>query len=140
MGYLKPVGTSLRTNNMFSLFDDFFGRDSFFKDNFQSVGSSYNIEKLGQDSYRLSVNVAGFKKDEIYLSLDNGYLKVEGKHKLEKRANDYIYKGFASEFCNSFSLEEGSEILDAHLLDGVLHVDIKVKKPLHRSPKNIFIR
>ena len=34
MGYLKPVGTSLRTNNMFSLFDDFFGRDSFFKDNF----------------------------------------------------------------------------------------------------------
>ena len=136
MGYLKPI----RTNSMFSLFDDFFARDSFFKDSFHTIGSSYNIEKLGLDSYRLSINVAGFRKDEISLSLDNGYLTIEGKHKLEKKESDYIHRGFASEFCNSFSIEEGSEVLDAYVADGILHVDIKVKKPLHKSPQNIAIR
>ena len=142
MSNLRPIKRNsllspmFSRNNIFDVFEDFFNKDSFLG-NISPI-NNYNIEKLNNSSYRIYVNVAGYKKEEIELFLEDGYLNIEAKSKLEKNNEKYIHQGISSSFRQSFSIEEEAEIINAELQDGILHIDIKVKdrtsKPSTRIP------
>ena len=81
------------------------GFDDFFNDihNVDKTYPPYNIQKAGDDIYTLEMAIAGFKKSDISVSVENNILKVPGEQK--KSASDYIHKGMATgNFMRSFSL------------------------------------
>ena len=133
--YLKPYTTS----NLSTLIDDFFNRDMF-PSKYNQTGN-YTVEKLSQDTYRLTVNVAGFAKENIDITVNEGTLHISGNISSEKHdKKDYLYNGFSSSFSNYFTISEDAEILSAEIKDGLLKIDIKEHLPKKNEPKKISIR
>lgn len=84
----------------------------------------YDLLKLDEDTYRLSVAVAGFTKDDINVSVDNGTLVIKGEI-VEVTDAEIVHKGIATrKFVRSFALGEYMEVTGADLKDGMLHVSI----------------
>ena len=85
---------------------------------------NYNLEKMADNSYRLSLNVAGFKKNDITINLYNNYIEVKGNMNY-LRNNNFLHQGISSNFYNKFSIPQNAEITNATLVDGILQIDIK---------------
>lgn len=124
-------------NKLYSVFDEFFN-DNAFGDNVK-LGGNYDIEKLDDNFYRIHVNVAGLKKEEIELLLEKDVLTVKGKTKKHKSSN-YLHKGINFEFSNSFTLPDGAEIKGAYLENGILEIDIKANRKLENGSVRIPIK
>ncbi|MFL1781161.1 Heat shock chaperone IbpA [Candidatus Hepatincolaceae symbiont of Richtersius coronifer] len=143
---LRHIGNN---NGGFSLINDFFNRD-FFSDFFNkdivdhsllnNMYGKHNVEKISDDIYRISVNVAGYKKDEIEISLEKGLLKIRGQIRQENNDKKYIYQGFAASFSNAFSVGEDAEVLEAKIDNGILSIDVKEKLPIEHKPQKILIK
>jgi len=115
-------------------FDDFF--DSIH--NVEKTYPPYNIQKTGDDIYTLEMAVAGFKKSDISVSIENNVLKVTGEQK--KNEADYIHKGMATRnFLRTFSLARHMEVDQAKMEDGLLKVKIIRNLPKELRPKEIKI-
>ena len=100
----------------------------------------YDLLKLDEDTYRLSVAVAGFTKDNINVSVDNGTLIIKGEI-IEVTDAEVVHKGIASrKFTRSFALGEYMEVTGADLKDGMLHVSIDRIIPEDKKPKTIKIK
>jgi molecular chaperone IbpA len=100
----------------------------------------YDLLKLDEDTYRLSVAVAGFTKDDINVSVDNGTLIIKGEI-VEVTDAEIVHKGIATrKFTRSFALGEYMEITGADLKDGMLHVSIDRVVPEEKKPKTIKIK
>ena len=100
----------------------------------------YDLLKLEEDTYRLSVAVAGFTKDDINVSVDNGTLVIKGEI-VEVTDAEVVHKGIASrKFTRSFALGEYMEVTGADLKDGMLHVSIDRVVPEEKKPKTIKIK
>lgn len=102
----------------------------------------YNVETQGEDKYQISVAVAGFKKDEIEITLKDGLLTVEGK-KAEKENDgvNYLHRGISSRaFTRSWRLAEYVEVKDAKMEDGLLYVSLEREVPEEKKPKTIAIK
>ena len=100
----------------------------------------YDLLKLDEDTYRLSVAVAGFTKDDINVSVDNGSLIIKGEI-VEVTDAEIVHKGIASrKFTRSFALGEYMEVTGADLKDGMLHVSIDRVVPEEKKPKTIKIK
>lgn len=109
------------------------------KTNLQSY-PPYDLLKLDEDTYRLSVAVAGFTKDDINVSVDNGTLIVKGEI-VEVTDAEVVHKGIASrKFIRSFALGEYMEVTNAEMKDGMLHIDIYRIIPENKKPKEIVIK
>ena len=104
-------------------FDDFFdGIDSY------QHYPPYNLVKSDDDNYKIEMALAGFKKDDINITLDNSTLIIEGKNKVEDE--QYIHRGLASrQFKRMWTLDKHMEINDAQMNDGILCVKIKRNLP-----------
>ncbi len=107
-----------------------------------SVGyPPYNIEKLGDDSYRITVAVAGFGEDDIEITAQENLLIVAGK--LGGAREDgvtYLYRGIATRaFERRFSLADYVEVTGATLVNGVLTVDLAREVPEAMKPRHIAI-
>lgn len=107
-----------------------------------SVGyPPYNIEKLGDDSYRITVAVAGFGEDEIEITAQENLLVVAGK--LGEPREDgvtYLYRGIATRaFERRFSLADYVEVTGAMLVNGVLTIDLAREMPEAMKPRHIAI-
>ena len=109
------------------------------KTNLQSY-PPYDLLKLDEDTYRLSVAVAGFTKDDINVSVDNGTLVIKGEI-VEVTDAKVVHKGIASrKFIRSFALGEYMEVTNAEMKDGMLHIDIYRIIPEDKKPKEIAIK
>ncbi len=100
----------------------------------------YDIFKLDEDTYKLSLAVAGFSKDDINVSVDNGTLIVRGEL-VEVADAEVVHKGIAGrKFTRTFALGEYMEVTGAEMKDGMLHIDIDRIIPEDKKPKEIAIK
>ena len=100
----------------------------------------YNIEKTGDDSYRLTMAVAGFGPDDIELVVRDNALVVTGRVKSEDTAGELLYRGIAGRaFERRFTLADHVEVDGADLVNGLLHVGLKRVVPEALKPRRIAI-
>ncbi len=102
----------------------------------KTQGSSYppyNILKIKENKYCISIALAGFKNDEIEITLEDNILKVLSYGAEKKISYEYLYKGIANRaFEKKFQLSENIEIEKASLQNGLLNIDL-IKIPPKRS-------
>ena len=99
----------------------------------------YDLLKLDEDTYRISIAVAGFGKEDIDVSVDNGTLIIKGEI-TEITDAEVVHKGIASrKFTRSFALGEYMEVTGADLKDGMLHINVDRIIPEDKKPKSITI-
>lgn len=101
----------------------------------------YNISKDSNDVYEITLAVAGFKRDDIEIELEDGTLKITGKSAvLENDGVEYLHKGIAERnFVRTFKLAEYVEVQDAKLEDGILRVTLVRLIPDALKPRKIDI-
>lgn len=101
----------------------------------------YNIERTGEDAYRISMAVAGFGEDEISIEAHRNVLTVKGE-KAEERSeeNEFLYRGIAARaFERRFQLADFVEVSGAELKNGLLHIELKRNIPDEMKPRKIEI-
>lgn len=100
----------------------------------------YNIEKTGEDAYRLTMAVAGFAPEEIDVTVHENSLLVTGKAKKEDDEGRYLHRGIARRaFERRFSLADHIKVVGAGLDNGMLHVDLVHEVPEAARPRKIEI-
>jgi molecular chaperone IbpA len=100
----------------------------------------YDILKLDEDTYRLSLAIAGFSKTDIDVSVDNGTLIIKGEI-VEVTDAEVVHKGIAArKFTRTFALGEYMEVSSAELKDGMLIINIVRAVPEDKKPKVIKIK
>ncbi|WP_375613075.1 MULTISPECIES: Hsp20 family protein [unclassified Bartonella] len=103
----------------------------------------YNIERLTEDSYRISMAVAGFSQDEIDIETHCNQLIVKGdrKSKNDDEEREFLYRGIASRaFERRFHLADHVKVIGAELGDGLLHIQLKREMPAELKPKKITVQ
>jgi len=97
----------------------------------------YNIEKTGEDSYRLTLAVAGFSADDIELTVKENALIVAGRVAEENKA-EYLHRGIAARaFTRRFVLADHMVVESADIANGLLHVAVKRVVPDSAKPRRI---
>jgi len=100
----------------------------------------YNIEKTGDDAYRLTMAVAGFAPDEIAVTVQENTLYVAGKTEAEADTGRFLHRGIARRaFERRFSLADHIKVNGASLDNGLLHVDLVREIPEAAKPRQITI-
>lgn len=100
----------------------------------------YDLLKLDEDTYKLSLAIAGFSKEDIDVSVDNGTLIIKGEI-TEVTNAEVVHKGIAGrKFIRSFALGEYMEVTGAELKDGMLHINVDRIVPEEKKPKTIKIK
>jgi molecular chaperone IbpA len=100
----------------------------------------YNIEKTGEDSYRLTMAVAGFARDEIDITVHENTLIVTGRAQAADENGRYLHRGIARRaFERRFSLADHLKVTGASLDNGLLHVDVVREVPEAMKPRQIKI-
>jgi molecular chaperone IbpA len=100
----------------------------------------YNIEKTGDDAYRITLAVAGFADDELSVEVKEGQLIVTGrKAETEEKAN-VLYRGIATRaFERRFQLADHVRAVEAVTENGLLHVDLVREVPEALKPRKVEI-
>ena len=101
----------------------------------------YNIERLGDDEYRITMAVAGFGEDDLNIEVKQNSLTVAGKRS-EKTEGDakVLHQGIAARsFERRFQLADHVEVKGAGLENGLLHIDLKRELPEAMKPRSIAI-
>ncbi len=100
----------------------------------------YDLLKLDEDTYRISIAIAGFSKNDINVSVDNGTLIIKGEI-VEVTDAEVVHKGIAGrKFTRSFALGEYMEVTGAEMKDGMLHINVDRIIPEDKKPKTIKIK
>ncbi|HXF88687.1 MAG TPA: Hsp20 family protein [Xanthobacteraceae bacterium] len=99
----------------------------------------YNIERLGEDEYRITLALAGFKPEDITVTVEQDVLTVEGR-KAETGDENYLYQGIpARPFRRVFNLADYVQVKGASLADGLLTIDLVREVPEEMKPRRIAI-
>ena len=102
----------------------------------------YNIERTGENDYRISVAVAGFSEPELTIEVKENTLLVRGdkQEKMEGKKAEVLYRGIAARaFERRFQLADHVEVKGAALEHGLLHVDLVRQIPEAMKPRQIAI-
>jgi molecular chaperone IbpA len=100
----------------------------------------YDVLKLDEDTYQISIAVAGFTKNDIEISVEDNTLIVKGEI-TEVTDGEYLHKGIASrKFTRTFALGEYMEVAGAEIKDGMLHINVDRIVPEEKKPKTIKIK
>ena len=102
----------------------------------------YNIERTGEDSYRISMAVAGFSETDIAIEAHRNALSIKGERKDEGNGegSEVLYRGIAARsFERRFQLADHVEVTGAVLKNGLLHIDLKRTVPEELKPRKIEI-
>jgi molecular chaperone IbpA len=100
----------------------------------------YNIERLGDDTYRITMAVAGFGQDELKIESKDKTLSVRGEKKPVEGERKFLHRGIAERsFERRFQLADHVEVTGADLKDGLLHIDLKRNLPERMKPRTIAI-
>jgi molecular chaperone IbpA len=101
----------------------------------------FNLERLAEDRYRITLAVAGFTRDEIDITAQQNLLLVAGKKDGPGDAANFLHVGIANRsFERRFELADFVFVEDARLNDGLLVVDLVREVPEAMKPKKIGIR
>jgi molecular chaperone IbpA len=102
----------------------------------------YNIERTGENSYRITMAVAGFGESDLTVEAKENTLTVKGEKKAEaeKKESEFLYRGIgARTFERRFQLADHVEVKGAQLENGLLHVDLVREIPEAQKPRTIAI-
>jgi len=124
------------------------GYDKFFKD-IEEVTKNvtknvpsyppYNIKQVSKNKYVIEMAVAGFGRQDIELTLEDGVLSIKGELKSDGK-NEYLFKGIADRaFTRKFTLADTIEIKNADLLNGMLRIWLEKFVPESKRPRKIDI-
>lgn len=103
----------------------------------------YNIEKAGENDYRIAMAVAGFAQDDIDITVENGTLIVRGRKQEDDKneGTNYLHRGIATRaFEQRFQLADHVEVKDACLENGMLTVDLVREIPERLKPRKIEVK
>ena len=99
----------------------------------------YNIERLGDDRYQISLAVAGFSPDEIAVTAEHNVLTIEG-NKADKSDREYLYRGISARpFKRQFSLADYVQVKSAAFDNGLLKIELCREVPEAMKPRRIAI-
>jgi len=136
---LRPV-----TVGFDNVFDHF---ERMFEDDFTSFSAPtfpfYNIVKQGKNKYDIELALAGYSKDDIDVSLEDGVLSIKSKKedKEESKDGEILHKGIAKRyFSKSFTIADDVEVKGAELKDGLLKVSLERIVPESKKPRTINIK
>src|ERR1700750_1650338 len=103
----------------------------------------YNIERTGENAYRISVAVSGFAQSELSIVAKENTLTIKGEKVANENGNDkseVLYRGIASRaFERAFQLADFVAVKNASLENGLLHVDLVRESPEAQKPRSIPI-
>ena len=100
----------------------------------------YNIEKLGEDAYRISMAVAGFGPENLEIVAKDRTLTVSGKANQEQATVQYLHRGVAGRaFERKFELADHVQVKGASLVNGLLHIELVREVPEAMKPRTIAI-
>ena len=108
----------------------------------QSAYPPYNIEKISEDEYRISLAVAGFTQEQVEILFQDGVLSVTGSK--EKAADEsdpvFLHRGIAGrDFQRKFNLAEFVRVKSASMENGLLYIDLQRETPEALLPRRIAI-
>ena len=121
------------------LFDTF---ESRFANQLSTNYPPYNVVKTDDDHYGIEVAVAGFKKDEISVEVDQDQLTIKGESATpnESATRQYLHRGLSSrDFVRQFTLAEHMVVKGAEIRDGILTISIERVIPEDKKPRLIDI-
>ena len=126
--------------------DTFLGFDSLFNtlsemnvNTARGVGyPPYNVIKRDDGHFLIEIAVAGFKKEDIDLTLEKSVLTITGKHKGSSNTRDYAHRGISQRaFERSFTLSDTIKVVGADIVDGLLVVILENDIPEEDKPQTI---
>ena len=135
----------MRTFDFAPLYRSTVGFDRLFSmlDGFEAAPGypPYNIERTGDNAYRISVAVAGFGQDELVIEAKENTLTIKGEKQVkEEKSGEVLYQGIAARaFERVFQLADFVQVKNASLENGLLHVDLVREIPEAKKPRNIQI-
>ena len=138
----------MRQYDLAPLYRNTVGFDRLFSmlDQFVSVDAApsyppYNIERTGENAYRISIAVAGFTDRDLTIEVKENTLSVRGERKpAEERKVEVLHQGIAARsFDRRFQLADGVQVTGATLENGLLHLDLVREIPEAKKPKLIPI-
>jgi molecular chaperone IbpA len=99
----------------------------------------YNIERLGDDRYQISLALAGFAPDELAITAEHNVLTVEGRRP-DKETREYLYQGISSRpFKRQFNLADYVQVTNASFDNGLLRIELVREIPEAMKPRRIAI-
>ena len=99
-----------------------------------------NIVRTGEDSYRISLAVAGFKPEQVNVTVQQNMLTISGRVHEKQDQAEYVYRGIAARpFERHFSLADFVEVKHASFEDGLLQIELERKVPESMKPRKIEI-
>lgn len=140
MSNVLSLAPLFRQSVGFDRFNDLF--ESALRNDSGSSYPPYNVEKYGDDKYRIVVAAAGFQDEDLEVQVERGMLTVSGNKR--ERNNDenvsYLHQGIAQRaFKLSFRLADHIEVKGAALNNGLLTIDLERVVPEEDKPKRIPI-
>ncbi len=90
----------------------------------------YNIEQGSDTAYRITLAVAGFRDEDLSITLEDSQLVIRGRQVDDSEGRVFLHRGIAArQFQRSFVLADGVEVAGANLENGLLHVDLQRSVP-----------
>jgi molecular chaperone IbpA len=138
-------GYAMRTFDLAPLYRSTVGFDRLFSmlDGFDAAPGypPYNIERTGENDYRITVAVAGFAESELTLEAKENTLTIKGEKQVkEEKPGEVLYQGIAARaFERVFQLADHVLVTGANLENGLLHVDLVREIPEAKKPRQIAI-
>jgi molecular chaperone IbpA len=100
----------------------------------------YNIERLGENEYRITMAVAGFSPSDLKIEVKESSLSVRGEKPAESKEREFLHRGIAQRsFERRFQLADYVEVKGAELKDGLLNIDLVRNLPERMRPRTIAI-
>lgn len=100
----------------------------------------YNIEVLDDNEYAITLAVAGFRREDLDISVENGVLSIRGGRSDSQSERQFLYQGIANRaFERRFNLADYVEVTEAGLSDGILTVKLRREVPEAMKPRSIPI-
>ena len=100
----------------------------------------YNIEKTGEDSYRITLAVAGFDRDDLNIEVRDNTLVVSGQHGDDDIERHYLHRGIAGRgFQRTYQLADFVKVTEAHMENGLLHINLVRELPEEKKTRRIDI-
>lgn len=100
----------------------------------------YNIERVDENEYRITLAVAGFGQDDLDLEIHQNTLKVTGTRADSDESREYLHQGIAGRsFERRFQLADHVKVAGASLVNGLLYIDLQREIPETLKPRKIEI-
>jgi HSP20 family molecular chaperone IbpA len=115
------------------------GGDGYPPYNIERISAAGNADGEAADRLRITLAVAGFRRDQLEVTVEDNQLIVRGRQE-EDKSRQYIHRGIAArQFSRSFVLADGIEVKSADLKDGLLSIDLVRREP-DRLVRKVEIR